>query len=205
MQVHYGAIYIPEVLRLPVKFVLDKCDLDADHVASTLAAAFRGAASESEGAGSSGKSTVVVTYELKYEHLMEVIASKLAAAATEDPAFAHDFVFAKVHLKEQLSASPATSSSPASKPAGGPQGIGGLEWPAAEGEGAARKFVWIGEEGLTLTNLMLVHNGGDWSQYDPASQRLMQGVNTTSRTLKRRYVRHPANAPFHSLALSLFG
>ena len=39
--VHYGATYIPQVAKLPVKFVLDKCDdLDTSHLVETLLSEF---------------------------------------------------------------------------------------------------------------------------------------------------------------------
>ena len=69
--VHYGATYIPEVAKLPVKFVLDKAELDVEHVVSTLLS-FKQELKER-------KCKVVVAYELKYEHLISAISSQLGS------------------------------------------------------------------------------------------------------------------------------
>ena len=110
-------------------------------------------------------------------------------------------MFAEVNLKEQRSrreegggggqnnASVSTT-----------QCIGGLEWSLGRGETPNNgndderdseeeevRYVWIGEECLALTNMMLVYNSVDWFQYKPSSKSWHEGVNNTSRTLKRRY------------------
>lgn len=186
--VHYGATYIPQVAKLPVKFVLDKCgDLDNSHLVETLLSEF----GASEGEDNGGEHcTVVVAYELKYEHAMGTVdwgVRQLLETGTTTGR--NRFVFPKASLKEQRGSPSQTSTSSSVTT----HAIGGLEWSIpSEEEGSDRvRYVWVGEneDALALTNFMLVHNTARWFRYDPVRRALSSygSVSTATRALKRRY------------------
>ncbi|QDZ22484.1 diphthamide synthesis protein [Chloropicon primus] len=193
--VHYGATYIPEVAKLPVRFVLDKCEaLEVEDLVDKLGSAF------TVEEVSPSRMTVVLAYELKYEHKMGEVARRLEAALEGDGGnLKHTtFVVPRVCLKEQGGGA-AASGGPG--PAGGNvHRLGGLEWSVpsdavanevGEAPQGSVKYVWIGEDedSLSLSNFMLVHNTVDWFRYDPVGRSWKEygSVSTATRTLKRRY------------------
>jgi len=194
--VHYGATYVPEVAHVPARFVLDKAPLDVDDVVAAL--------SNHVEQGCDGATRITVTYELKYHHLMGEIEEKLrrrgfrggaSDGSPSRPNPSRCVAFARMQLLEQHSLPEGEASSAGDGNGGGLEtcthAVGGLTFSLEENsDGDGEAFVWIGDEGLCLTNLMLVCNRSSWFRYDPrggAEAGLVSDVPSTSRALKRRY------------------
>lgn len=188
--VHYGAIYIPQVNRLPVRFVLEKAEgLDVERLAAGLASGDYDTVGHGASGDKEGKNRIVVAFELKYEHEMaEAEAALRRRRGGEGGPHENEVVFARACLKEQRAGQEEGDGGDG----GGWHELGGLRWPSpSPGQDGSCRYVWVGEnpESLALTNAMLCHNQSDWFRYDPVAGEwhAYGSVSTASRTLRRRY------------------
>ncbi|KAI0350265.1 diphthamide biosynthesis protein [Trametes cingulata] len=174
--VHYGHACMSQTSRLPVIYVLGKKPIDPVHCADSFVHTLRAASDSSQ------KSTVLLRYDVAYAHRADDIISELKSRLPSTRV---------LYTPVPLVAYPSSESKRTAQSLREPSNAGGAssnaDSPRDDASPEDAVILYIGEESLTLTNLLLTHASYEVFSYDSKMRTTRLESGRTNKLLMRRY------------------
>ncbi|KAF5368074.1 hypothetical protein D9758_004492 [Tetrapyrgos nigripes] len=178
--VHYGYACMSHPPRLPVIYVFGKKPIDVDDCVSQLQKVLQ---SDQEGQGH--PRTVILRHDVVYTHKAALILDRLSEALASHQFQIHyvsvpnKVIPSSSRSQANVNPSPSSSSLTIHAPV--------LHPTAAESSNSC--ILYIGEESLGLTHLLMTHSGYTTISYSPStrSAKLESASANTNKLLMRRY------------------
>ncbi|KAG7085580.1 hypothetical protein E1B28_003135 [Marasmius oreades] len=164
--VHYGYACMSQTYRLPVFYVFGKKGVDVDDCVSKFYDLF------SRHENSRG-ATIVIRHDVVYTHLAESILDKLRNTVP----LGVNLIYSNVPDKLMPPTDQTTQTQPLHE-----------SYRISEDPVQDCTILYVGEESLGLTNLLITHSACDVFSYSPSQKTCQLQSIRTNRMLMRRYV-----------------
>ncbi|PRP89720.1 hypothetical protein PROFUN_00062 [Planoprotostelium fungivorum] len=192
--VHYGRSCLSRTSRIPVYYVFGRASIDTEDITQQMRDRF-------------SDDNVTVFYDLLYEYAVEKMKERLSdrenirwtrvkrglcQPENGQPSTTSQIASQETCGKEGCCQSDAPRQAPTVNHDNRPDGLFGrtidedIDWYNAEAQDG-RKILWIGQEGVTLNNIIMSLNRSKIYSYSPITRQLREEGVTVNRSLMKRY------------------